>query len=133
MFKKESEFQRFVCDMFRFRPFHYVLNTHGHSMQKPGLPDLYVSGPRFRGWVELKMRGRWLSPVQEDHIKSLVFAYDHVIILQEDCESLKVCPFFICDGMLLYREFCKKVATKSDLRSEIEKALETWMPRNKDA
>lgn len=42
-----------------------VLSLHGHAMQEPGWPDLYVSSRRWSGFIELKMAGGQLSTAQK--------------------------------------------------------------------
>ena len=41
-----------------------VLSVHGHAMQAPGWPDLYVAHSRWSGWIELKMPRGSLSGIQ---------------------------------------------------------------------
>ena len=33
----------------------WVFNIWGSIMQRSGVPDLYITHPKFRGWVELKV------------------------------------------------------------------------------
>lgn len=42
-----------------------VLSLHGHAMQAPGWPDLYVCHPIWSGWIELKMHDGELSTAQK--------------------------------------------------------------------
>lgn len=42
-----------------------VLSLHGHAMQAPGWPDLYVCHPIWTGWIELKMHDGELSTAQK--------------------------------------------------------------------
>lgn len=50
-----------------------VLSLHGHAMQEPGWPDIYVAGPHGRSfWVELKYDADGvLSARQELKLKAL--------------------------------------------------------------
>lgn len=42
-----------------------VLNVHGHDMQAPGWPDLYVAHRRWSGWLEVKTAKGRLRKVQQ--------------------------------------------------------------------
>lgn len=48
-----------------------VLNFHGHEMQRPGIPDLYVSHRRFKMWLELKTEKGRLSGAQRQLLRQL--------------------------------------------------------------
>jgi hypothetical protein len=49
----------------------WVFNIWGSIMQKSGVPDLYISHPKFRGWVELKVGTGRPSQSQVNNIHSL--------------------------------------------------------------
>lgn len=61
-----------------------VLGLHGHAMQSPGWPDLYVAHPRYDGWVELKGDGGSLSPLQTAVGKKLVERRVRAVVLNGD-------------------------------------------------
>jgi hypothetical protein len=42
-----------------------VLSLHGHAMQEPGWPDIYVASSRWSGFIELKMATGQLSTAQK--------------------------------------------------------------------
>ena len=54
-----------------------VFNVHGHGMQTPGWPDLYIAlpatpeYPSWQGWVELKVGKNKPTALQEHRIKQL--------------------------------------------------------------
>ncbi len=54
-----------------------VFNIHGHGMQAPGWPDLYIALPSttvyrsWQGWVELKVRKNKPTALQAHRIKQL--------------------------------------------------------------
>ena len=66
----EGKFQSRLMRMFERRGA-FVFNVHGHLEQKSGMPDLYVSHPMFRGWLELKTKDHQLEPLQEKQIRDL--------------------------------------------------------------
>ncbi len=43
----------------------FVINFHGHSLQRSGLPDLEVIHKRWVGFLELKMNKNGASPLQK--------------------------------------------------------------------
>jgi len=67
----ENQFQNILIEHFKNNG-GLILNIHGHLMQKSGWPDLYVSHPEWRGWIELKVEGRKLTTLQRIVIKDLI-------------------------------------------------------------
>ena len=67
-----------------------VLNLHGHAMQAPGWPDLYVAHPKWRGWIELKVKGRALSELQEVIIRKLMERGDTVYVMDLTFGTVKI-------------------------------------------
>ena len=59
-----------------------VLNLHGHAMQAPGWPDLFVAHPYYSGWIELKTKNGNLREVQRLVIAGLRYRKSPVIILR---------------------------------------------------
>lgn len=49
----------------------FTMKVHGHAMQRPGIPDLYVAHAEFQGWVELKVGDGRLSTLQLATIREL--------------------------------------------------------------
>lgn len=49
-----------------------IFNVHGHMMQAPGWPDLYVAHPHCQCWLELKVGNNTCSKDQAYRIKRLV-------------------------------------------------------------
>ncbi len=47
-----------------------VLSLHGHAMQAPGWPDLYIAHRFWSGWLELK-REATLAPLQRERLEGL--------------------------------------------------------------
>lgn len=96
----ENKFQSLVKREFESTG-HMVLNLHGHARQAAGWPDLYVCGPFFRGWLELKCRG-WLRPLQVtivrglrqrgDEAYALVWEKDRVYLQEWDKTIVKTFP-----------------------------------------
>lgn len=81
---KENEFQRQVINKLRSCGCE-ILNCHGHAMQAPGWPDLYVSGPvdiGWRGWLELKVGKGGLREVQRLKMKALNARQDWSYVLR---------------------------------------------------
>lgn len=48
-----------------------ILNLHGHAMQAPGWPDLYVAHRIWTGWIELKVDDNDLRPNQVRVVRAL--------------------------------------------------------------
>ena len=48
-----------------------VLNLHGHMMQAPGWPDLYVAHWKWAGWLELKTEKDEPTTLQAQVIRDL--------------------------------------------------------------
>ena len=73
---KEREFQKRIIKMVRDDG-GIVFNVHGHGMQTPGWPDLYIALPEselfdsWQGWVELKVGKNKATPLQEHRITQL--------------------------------------------------------------
>ena len=73
---KEKEFQKRVVKMIRDDG-GIVFNIHGHGMQAPGWPDLYIALPpselfgAWQGWVELKVGKNKATPLQQHRISQL--------------------------------------------------------------
>lgn len=59
-----------------------VLNLHGHEMMASGWPDLYVSHPIWRGWLELKTERGRLSTLQEMRLKDLAARRDYGYVVR---------------------------------------------------
>lgn len=49
----------------------HALSVHGHGMQAPGWPDLYVHLGSWRGWLELKQHDGRLSTIQRTVVRRL--------------------------------------------------------------
>jgi len=81
---KESALQTRVMRQLRARGA-LVFNVHGHGMQEPGWPDLYVAHVRWQGWVELKVEGRKLGTAQRIIIRRLVERGVNVSVVRDDC------------------------------------------------
>ena len=43
----------------------FVINFHGHALQRAGLPDLEIIHKRWHGFLELKMNKNKPSPIQK--------------------------------------------------------------------
>jgi len=73
---KEREFQKRVIKLLR-NDGGVVFNVHGHGMQTPGWPDLYIALPAselydpWSGWVELKVGKNKATALQAHRIKQL--------------------------------------------------------------
>lgn len=62
-----------------------VLSLHGHSMQQRGWPDIYISHPKFTGWIELKLPSGCLSDAQLSIMRKLEMRTKaFVVIIEED-------------------------------------------------
>lgn len=66
----ESKFARWMRDQLKAANA-LVLKLHGHSMQEPGWPDLYVVHARWTGHIELKIRGETIKPLQCERMLNL--------------------------------------------------------------
>ena len=66
----ERKFQREVVQTFEGLGC-FTFNVHGHSMQKAGIPDLFVSHPTWCGWLELKVGEGKASAIQRKQILEL--------------------------------------------------------------
>lgn len=58
-----------------------VLKIHGHAMQAPGWPDLYVAHPTYGGWIEMKA-GSTLTAAQAGIGVSLLSRGQPFLVLQ---------------------------------------------------
>ena len=73
---KENEFQKRVVKLLRDEG-GVVFNVHGHGMQAPGWPDLYIALPAselfgsWQGWLELKTKKNKATPLQAHRIQKL--------------------------------------------------------------
>lgn len=61
---RESRFQSELVQRLRDRG-GLVFNVHGHRMQEPGWPDIYVAVLKREAWFELKVDGGGLTKKQE--------------------------------------------------------------------
>lgn len=57
-----------------------ILNLHGHAMQEPGWPDVYISQRYYRGWIEFKDRNTVVEKHQKRKIAKLRSNGDNVLI-----------------------------------------------------
>jgi len=83
---KESAFQSKVIAVLKSRGA-WVLNIHGggdprRGMQKSGVPDLLVIHRKWRGFLELKIKNRDLSPLQKHVCQELVDRWFPVYVLR---------------------------------------------------
>lgn len=65
---KENKFQKDVKKQLKSQAA-FVINVHGHLMQKAGLPDLLIIHKDWKGWLELKtgaaeLKKNQASPIQ---------------------------------------------------------------------
>jgi len=60
----ESKFQKQVKKVLE-KQGAFIINIHGHGMQKPGLPDLLVIHPKWTGFLELKTEKNKCSEIQQ--------------------------------------------------------------------
>lgn len=60
---KENKFQKSVKKYFENKGA-FVINHHGHAMQRSGLPDLQIIHLRWKGWLELKVEKNKASTLQ---------------------------------------------------------------------
>lgn len=67
-----------------------VLNIHGHSMQRPGIPDLYVAHVHGSCWIELKVGDNWLSQRQRVVCKELASRRDIVLVVRHEGHIIRV-------------------------------------------
>lgn len=77
---REAEFTRRMRSALETRGA-FVAKIHGHAMQRAGLPDFYVSHPRWRGWLELKVGDGKLSTLQLATMMALVKSGDRALCL----------------------------------------------------
>ena len=62
--KPETIFANQLCKVLKSRCA-WILNFHGHLMQRSGVPDLQVIHRRWHGFLELKMNKNGASPKQK--------------------------------------------------------------------
>lgn len=67
---KENKFQKKVVEALIAKTA-WILNVHGHRMQKSGVPDLQVVHRRWCGYLELKVGKNKCSPIQKQVIKKI--------------------------------------------------------------
>ena len=62
--KPETKFSDQLCKVLKSKCA-WILNVHGHMLQKSGVPDLQVIHRRWHGFLELKMNKNGASPKQK--------------------------------------------------------------------
>ena len=67
---KEREFQKKVIDELTNAGC-FVFKVHGGLMQKVGIPDIYFGHKLVQGWIELKVDGRKLKPIQRIRMEQM--------------------------------------------------------------
>ena len=78
---KENQFQKDLIDQL-YSQGAWVFNIHGHSMQKPGVPDLLVVHRRWSGFIELKVEVNETSDKQKDVAKDLIKRYFPTFVIR---------------------------------------------------
>ena len=70
---RESKFQTTIISYFLndLDVPHRSLNLHGHAMQGAGWPDLYIVGPVWSGWLELKIGRNKTTPLQAKRLRDI--------------------------------------------------------------
>ena len=63
MIKTENQWKAALVKELRSRGV-MVLSLHGHAMQAPGWPDIFVADKLWSGWIELKAHDGELSGAQ---------------------------------------------------------------------
>ena len=58
-----------------------ILKLHGHAMQEPGWPDLYIAHPKFVGWIETKGVNTLVKTIQRTVMEELAMCNVDVFIL----------------------------------------------------
>ncbi|PHR91989.1 MAG: hypothetical protein COA69_09495 [Robiginitomaculum sp.] len=108
---KESGFQNALIKGMRDRGAQ-VFNCHGHMMQEPGWPDLWVGHPKFQGWIELKVGHNGLSGKQRVILKRLwrcrvpsivITKIGRQFLLDHPCRDSVIC----CEWGELWDQICE--------------------------
>ena len=85
-----------------------VLPVHGHSMQEPGWPDLYVAHALWTGWMELKLDTEPLSAKQHHILLGLHSASVNATIGRVTPEN--AIWVYNVHGVLLFKTFLTDAA-----------------------
>lgn len=78
----ETELSKKLCRALNERARTVIFKVHGHAMQRQGWPDLYLSCPQWRGWLETKAANGKLNHYQKLVIAELLDAGDRVHVLR---------------------------------------------------
>ncbi len=62
---RETKFQKAVKEQLESQGA-WILNIHGHAMQKAGIPDLHVVHRKWSGYLELKCEKREATELQKE-------------------------------------------------------------------
>lgn len=70
-----------------------ALSLHGHAMQEPGWPDIYIAHEQFVGWVEVKIGEGPLTPQQLRKAKGLLDIGTPIIVARwlQDLDLYALC------------------------------------------
>lgn len=86
-----TQFQKKVTKLLKSKGC-WILNVHGHKMQKSGVPDFLVISRKFNGFIEIKIGKDTCSPIQKAVIKKLKERDFLVYVLRydEDHDAIQI-------------------------------------------
>lgn len=93
-----------------------VLSLHGHGMQAPGWPDIWVGSGIWTGWIELKMHDTEIQTNQKLVMKELEKLGASVIVRMEQGERMCVVER-VTPGRLSFVRSMEPLSLKSVLEA----------------
>ena len=77
----ETHFKKKINDLLK-ETGAFIINLHGHGMQKVGLPDTLILHPKYSFFIEFKIKNNKCSEIQKIQIQAIKKQKFPVVVLR---------------------------------------------------
>ena len=128
---KESKFQKQVKKQLENQGA-FVINLHGHMMQRAGLPDLFVLHRKWDGFLELKVEQNKTSAVQRIVAAKIELRGMPIYVLR--CREMNLTDIGLNDEIIGYKYTLenfegKNISQFDDLSELLSRLVELSKPK----